>query len=75
MTIVIIILCLLFGYGAFDYFSKQEKHGCWLFSALGVLVMIFYFLMNNDVVGGFLGIVLVLGIIGVVGFLMYVFGK
>jgi len=75
MSIVLILMCLLFGYAAFDYFSKREKHGCWLLSALGVLVVMFYFLMNDDIVGGFLGIALILGIIGVVGFLMYVFGK
>lgn len=75
MTISIIILCLFFGYAAFDYFSKREKNGCWLFSALGVLVVIGYFLMNDDIIGTFLGIIVALGIIGIVGFLMYVFGK
>jgi len=75
MDIALIILCLLIGYGAFDYFSKTEKHGCWLLSALMVLVVIFYFLSDDNVLGMLMSLVVVLGIVGVVGFLMYIFRK
>lgn len=72
MDILLIIMCIFFGYGAFDYFSKKEKHGCWLLSALALFVVVI-FMSSDDFFDILMVLILVFGIIGIIGFLMYLF--
>lgn len=70
-----LVIMILAGFVAFKYFDKSEKPGCSVISIIILLVVFFYMLNETDIVGATMVTLFVLGIIGIIAFIMILINK